>query len=239
VACVAVLAGAAPALADGGAPTTRGSAPRHTVGRSTSTNWSGYDVTGTGATHVVGTWTAQAVTCAPGESSWSSPWVGIDGDTSNTVEQIGTDSDCNRGAPYYYAWYEMYPKSLVRIAMTVTPGHSYTGEVTYTGASTYVLKLTDRTAGTSFQTTQASKKPNRASVEWILEGPTGSGLSDFGTIPFSSASGTINGQAGAIGALTGYQQITMVASQNSSVVRAQPSGLSAGGSAFSVTWQSS
>ena len=80
--------------------TTASHAPRHSFGRSTSTNWSGYAVTGSGANHVIGTWTQPTVTCARGENSWSSPWVGIDGDNSNTVEQIGTDSDCSGGAPY-------------------------------------------------------------------------------------------------------------------------------------------
>src|SRR5690242_13971601 len=94
-------------------------APKHKFGRGTSTNWSGYDVTGRGATHVIGTWTQPAPTCTPRENSWSSPWVGLDGDTSNTVEQIGTDTDCSNGAPYYYAWYEMYPKKLFTIGIAV------------------------------------------------------------------------------------------------------------------------
>src|SRR5947207_9176278 len=108
-------------------------APKRGFGRSTSTNWAGYDVIGSRATHVIGTWTQPTSQCSAGENSWSSPWVGIDGDTSNTVEQIGTDSDCSGGSPLYYAWYEMYPKSLVQIPMTVSPGHSYTGEVTTAG----------------------------------------------------------------------------------------------------------
>jgi len=28
---------------------------------------------------------------------------------STSVEQLGTDSDCDSGTPSYYAWYEMYP----------------------------------------------------------------------------------------------------------------------------------
>ena len=46
----------------------------------------------------------------------------------------------------------MYPKSLVVIPMTVTPGHTYTGEVTYTSGQ-YVMRLTDNTTGApAFQT---------------------------------------------------------------------------------------
>src|SRR4051794_17995144 len=91
--------------------------PKHGLTRDTSTNWSGYDVTGSGALDVKGTWTQPAAKCTAGENSWSSPWVGIDGDTSNTVEQIGTDTDCSNGTPFYYAWYEMYPKKLVQITI--------------------------------------------------------------------------------------------------------------------------
>ncbi len=208
-------------------------APRHKLGRGTSTNWSGYAVDGTGATDVIGTWTQPAVTCSPGETSWSSPWVGIDGDNSNTVEQTGTDSDCNNGTPSYYAWYEMYPKSLVKLSMTVHPNDSLTGEVTYTGSG-FVLKLTDNTTNTTFQTTQSSKKAQRTSVEWIMEGPSTGTLSDFGTVPFSAAAATIGGQTGSLGSFSGAQAITMVNKQGT--VRAAPSSIS-GGSAFSVAWQ--
>jgi peptidase A4-like protein len=210
--------------------------PQHKFGRGTSTNWSGYAVSGTGATHAIGSWTQPSVTCAAGENSWSSPWVGIDGDTSNTVEQIGTDSDCQSGKAVYYAWYEMYPKSLVTVSIPVRPGDSFTAEVTYKGSSSFLLKLTNNTTGSIFQTTQGSRKARRSSVEWIMEGPSGSGLSNFGSIGFSSASATISGKTGSIGAFAGADPITMVT--NGGVDRAVPSGLT-GGSAFSVSWKHS
>src|SRR5581483_7426596 len=68
-------------------------APNHKVSHSTSTNWSGYAVAGGRYTTV-----------------WSSFWIGLDGDTSNTVEQTGTEADCSSGRAVYSAWYEMYPK---------------------------------------------------------------------------------------------------------------------------------
>jgi len=209
-------------------------APKHKYGRGTSTNWSGYDVTGSGATHVIGTWTQPAPTCAAGENSWSSPWVGIDGDTSGTVEQIGTDTDCSNGSASYYAWYEMYPKSLVTIPipMTVDSGDSFTGEVTYT-AGAYELRLTNNSTGASFQTTQTSKKAKRSSVEWIMEGPSRGLLTNFGTAPFSAASATINSHTGSLGSFTNAQPITMVT--RAGATRAAPSAVS-GGTAFSVNW---
>jgi hypothetical protein len=212
-------------------------APRHTFGRSTSTNWSGYAVTGTGATHVIGTWTQPSVKCAAGENSWSSPWVGIDGDTSNTVEQIGTDSDCQNGTPVYYAWYEMYPKSLVTFGVAVHPGDSFTAEVTTGTSGSYLLKLTNNTTKASFQTTQASKRARRNSVEWVMEGPSSGLLSNFGSAPFSAASATISGKTANLGSFANADPITMVTNQG--VPRAVPSSVSGGGTSFSVSWQHS
>jgi hypothetical protein len=208
--------------------------PKHKYGRGTSTNWSGYAVDGTGATSVTGTWTVNKVTCAAGETSWSSPWVGIDGDASKTVEQTGTDSDCNGGTPSYYAWYEMYPKSLVQIPIVIAPGNSITGTVTYSAASSFTLTLTDNTTHATFTTTQTSKKAQRTSVEWIVEGPSSGTLSNFGTEPFSATSATINGQTGSLYTLSGANPITMVSAQG--VTRATPSSVGKSG-AFSVAWQ--
>jgi hypothetical protein len=227
---VVVLAiGASPALAHG----VSRHGPKRAFGRGTSTNWSGYAVDGSGATNVVGTWVQPSVldNCLSGANSWSSPWVGIDGDNSSTVEQIGTDSDCQSGKPVYYAWYEMYPKSLVPIPYTVTPGDTMTGGVTYNSNGSFTLALSDSTAHWSYATTQFSKKPRRSSVEWIMEGPSSGLLTDFGTANFSSASGNFGSQA----VTPSGQGITMVS--NSGTTRAVPS--SASGGSFSVTWNPS
>lgn len=220
-------------VAASAAPSSR--APRHAFGHGTSTNWSGYAVDGTGATSVSGSWTQPTVTCAKGESSWSSPWVGIDGDTSNTVEQTGTDSDCQKGKPTYYAWYEMYPKNTVVIPLTISPRDSITGSVQY-ASGVFTLKLTDNTTGASFTTTQQSNKAKRSSVEWIMEGPSSGLLSDFGSVTFTGASATINGQSQNLGSFAGADPISMVS--NSGVTRAAPTGIT-GGTAFSVDWEHS
>jgi Peptidase A4 family len=228
---VAALAFATPALAS---PASH--APRHSFGRSTSTNWSGYAVTGSGGADVKGTWTQPSVSCSPGENSWSSPWVGIDGDTSNTVEQIGTDSDCRNGSPIYYAWYEMYPKGLVTLSLAVHPGDSFTGEVTGSSSGNFVLTLRNGNTGALlFQTTQSSKRARRSSVEWIMEGPSSGLLSNFGSVPFGAASATIGGTTANLGSLN-PDRITMVTNQG--VPRAVPSPVS-GGTSFSVSWQHS
>jgi hypothetical protein len=239
-----VLAAAAAfmVLPTAGAAASHGG-PKHKFGRGTSTNWSGYAINGSGATHVIGTWTQPTAVCSSGENSWSSPWVGIDGNNSNTVEQIGTDTDCSSGAPLYYAWYEMYPKPLNVINIPVNPGDSFTGEVTYSGG-VFSLKLTNNTAGRSFTINQSSKKARRTSVEWVMEGPSSGLLTHFrlngvDTIPFTAGSQAISGKTGNISTFTGggstnAQSITMVDSKGTTT-RAQPTGIS-GGTGFNVNW---
>lgn len=77
----------------------------------TSSNWSGYAVTGAdgSVTNAKGSWVVPYVNCGATPTAYASFWVGIDGYSSNTVEQIGTDSDCQNGSPSYYAWFEFYP----------------------------------------------------------------------------------------------------------------------------------
>src|SRR6266852_9847638 len=108
-------------------------APRAHDGSFTSTNWSGYAVTGASGSvsDAKGSWTVPAIqgTC-PSTNQYSSFWVGIDGFSSGTVEQTGTDSDCQNGSPTYYAWYEFYPKpSFIASGITVHPGDVIKAEV--------------------------------------------------------------------------------------------------------------
>src|ERR1700761_8860067 len=80
------------------------------AGSTTSTNWSGYVLTGgSGAfSSVSSSWTEPAATCSSG-TQYAAFWVGLDGYNSDSVEQTGSDSDCSGGTPDYYGWYEMYP----------------------------------------------------------------------------------------------------------------------------------
>jgi len=160
--------------------------------------------------------------------------VGIDGYTSTTVEQIGTDSDCVNGSPVYYAWYEMYPKSLVQVDLPVNPGDSFTGLVRLNSSGAFVLKLTNKTTGDSFRTTQTRKSARRTSVEWIMEGPSSGLLSNFGSVPFSAAGAKISNTTASLGSFTNRDPITMV--NNQGTRRAAPTPVSGG--TFSVNWLS-
>ena len=114
-------------------------APRMILGNSSdsswsSTNWCGYAVTASkgAVTKVQGSWIVPSVTGTT--TAYSSFWVGIDGFSSNTVEQIGTDSDISGGRPSYYAWYEFYPSPMYEIrTLTIHPGDVMSATVTYSG----------------------------------------------------------------------------------------------------------
>jgi hypothetical protein len=99
---------------------------------SESYNWSGYAVTGSkgSVTDVKASWIVPAVTCGGTPEGYSAIWTGIDGWTSNTVEQIGTDSDCVSPAntpntPTYYAWFEFYPQDAFYIGDPDRQFHGY------------------------------------------------------------------------------------------------------------------
>lgn len=61
------------------------------------------------------------VDCIVTPTSYSAFWVGLDGYSSKTVEQIGTEADCKGATPSYYAWYEFYPKFPVINVLPIKP----------------------------------------------------------------------------------------------------------------------
>lgn len=221
-----------------------------------SSNWSGFAVTGTAFTDAKASWTVPTVNCSvtPGTNSsptYSSFWVGIDGYTSSSVEQTGTDSDCNGSTPTYYAWYEFYPNPSYEIlTINVRPGDEMSAEVSYLG-SQFTVTITDKTTGKTFSKSSAVKGAARTSAEWIAEAPccSRSGgslpLSDFGTVKFGldytgiagtndATSGTVKGPISAFGAAV--EQIVMATSAG--VDMAIPSALQTDGTSFTVQWAS-
>src|SRR5207247_9022295 len=124
-------------------------------------------------------------------NSYSSAWVGIDGDNSNTVEQCGTDQDYVNGHEQYYAWYEMYPKGSATLPTATYPVAKYDAihaRVQYAGNGQFQLTLTNASRGWTFTTTQKLPQARRTSAEWIMEAPWSGGvlpLANFGSISFT------------------------------------------------------
>jgi hypothetical protein len=232
-----------------GGPATSGAASLVVGGDAGSANWSGYEAEepNTKYTMVTGSWIVPPASCPGPGAYYSSDWVGIDGATSSTVEQDGTESDCASGSSSYYAWWEFYPANTQVIGDTVLPGDSMTASVSVSG-STWTLTLQDSTQGWSFLMTQnPAQTPAESSAEWIVERPSvcSSGtscitsLADFGTTGFTNASATAGGVTGSIAAVHGSPAQMEGTQQINPHLLALPSALGAGGDNFTDTWYGS
>jgi hypothetical protein len=219
---------------------------------SDSTNWSGYAVTGTSFTSAKASWTVPTVNCTKTPNTYAAFWVGLDGWTSSTVEQTGTDSDCDGKTASYYAWYEFYPAGSVEItSVKVSPGNHMSASVTYTG-SEFTISIANETTGKTYSKSGRVSGAARSSAEWIAEAPccTNRGgilpLSDFGTVDFgddyTGVSGTNDATdssvSGPISAFGGTVNEAIMVNGTTGADEAVPSALSSDGTSFTVTWDS-
>jgi hypothetical protein len=213
-----------------------------------SGNWSGYAALGGGFSAVSGSWTVPSVTCTGGATTYSSQWIGIDGYSSDTVEQDGTGASCQAGTPYYNAWYEMYGDEAVNdgyevplssSSYPVSPGDAMIASVSFSGSKwTLAIADTTRAWNYSVEIVQPAQPPARSSAEWIVERPevdsSLSALSDFGSTGFTGASATDNATSGPISAFS-FQPLEM----DGSTLLAAPGALDPTGEQFGDTWYAS
>ncbi len=154
-----------------------------------STNWSGYALHAGRYRNISATWTEPTATCTSGKQ-YAAFWVGLDGFSSASVEQIGTDSDCNGATPRYYGWYEMFPLAPVFFKTVIKPGNEMTASVTFSGTDTYTLVLSNVSRGWTHTIVKQETGLARSSAEVITEAPSSTSgvlpLADFGTILYSS-----------------------------------------------------
>jgi acyl dehydratase len=220
---------------------------RHTAtraGRRTtaeSTNWSGYAATGANGAYnsVSATWTEPTATCTSsggrrrgGSDSYAAFWVGLDGYNSDSVEQTGTDSDCDGTTPDYYGWYEMYPANPVYYTNPVKPGDTISASVTFSGTETYTLVLKDVTQGWTQTQTINETGLDRSSAEVITEAPS----SETGVLPLANFGTVTYGSSDANGSSLGAQSPTeIIMIDNSGADKDSTSAISSGGG-FSNTW---
>jgi hypothetical protein len=240
----------------------RGTSVRHATAVS-SDNWAGYADTDDTFNSVSSSWTEPTVNCSNSDSSLtgllgssgllggpgaaSAFWVGLDGYTSSSVEQLGTDADCDSGTASYYAWYEMYPNPSETLPSQypVQPGDQMSASVAANSAGTsFTLAIKDATAGWTFSTTQTGSGFARSSAEVIAEAPSSCTLlfcsevplADFGQINFSGSG--VSDSAGTNGTLSTFDANEITMADNGSTL-ATPSSLSSDGSSFSVKWNNS
>jgi hypothetical protein len=234
----------------------------------TSSNWAGYAVAAVPTTDgsdpvplsftsISGTWVEPAASCTTGTQTYAAFWVGLGGfgDSSQALEQIGTEADCSaadRGR--HSAWYELVPAEPVQLKLKIRARDRISTTVTVSG-QVVTLRLRNLTRKTVFTKTLTMDEPDVSSAEWIAEAPSACDnfgrcnvlpLTNFGTVTFSKASATAAGHTGTIsdpawaataieldsgGALIDPRFASNVETQ------AVPAGLSADGASFAVTWQ--
>jgi Peptidase A4 family len=197
-------------------------------------NWGGYADIETGSKTAKGVsadWTIPRVTCLQGtyknQDAFASQWVGLDGATNGTVEQLGSGEQCYEGVLYYYVWYEMFPAGTVQEGTLACinnnvdcprPGDRISASVTAkpgdAGDNRYVLTLKDHTTpGNNFSVTKQCDVNVclDQSAEWIIERPAfalGNGfqilpLVYYGKNGFSHGTVTSGGVTTSIAGFTG------------------------------------
>jgi len=148
----------------------------------TSQNWSGYiavtdinNPTYHSVDAVYGSWTVPNVKSGTRHNTWCSLWVGIDGYSNGTVEQIGTEHDWYNGKQVDYAWFEMYPDySYEIVGFPLKRGDLMSASVVYKCDGVFVMTIVNETKKvyttipTSYTTSLVAQ---RSSAEWIVEAP--------------------------------------------------------------------
>ena len=236
LACIALAAAAGSALAASPVSDLVRTGKDH----SNSTNWSGYAAYNSTFSDVKGDFIVPTANCSGlkrNQITIASPWVGLDGYFSNTVEQTGVDVEClGANNPAYAAWYEFYPAGSQTISNPVQAGDHMHVEVAQAG-NTVTTTLQNTTSPRTWISSHSQSANGLAfsSAEWIMEAPSQT-LTNFGTVSFSSSGATDSSHNNAsIDSFTN-DAMTMV-TKNGRTVRAQPNSLTNNGTAFTVDFK--
>jgi hypothetical protein len=218
-------------------------------------NWAGYVASAphVSFTSVGATWVVPAVSCTPGSPTYMSSWVGLGGDVTAEVEQIGTEADCDAGGlAAYSAWLELVPTVSAGVNLELRPGDVIAASVAVRGHRVR-LRLADQTTGVAFARDLTARSVDVGSAEWVVEPPAvcagpsppschASVLSSFGSVGFSRISATAAGHTGGVRdphwTATAYSVAAdggARRARSTERLGATPSALSGGGRAFSVT----
>jgi hypothetical protein len=206
------------------------------VTQTTSPVWAGYAATGAAGTFtsVAANWMVPPTACA-GPTTRSSYAVGLDGDGTSTIEQIGTEGDCVGDFPSYSGWYQMAPNAPVFFKNPVKAGDAMTASVTALGGGTFMLTLFDMTQNWTQVTEQTSTAATLGSAEIVAQDPVQNGqaqpLSNFGIVDFLGAA--INNAA----ITAPINEVTMVSAAGDTL--AVPSTITGGVGNFAVGWDAS
>jgi hypothetical protein len=181
-----------------------------------SPNWSGYVAQGQPGTTVnyssaTGTWTVPPAFCtglgAAGGSSVA--LVGIGGYKTQSMDEVGTDSNCSaKGKPIYYAWFEIQPWISYNVFPTppdqLQAGDTVTGTVSIVSLTAVRLQVQNQTEGWTWSRDITLNAPANPSAEWIVEAPADcvhwtchqANLANFGSMTMRNLSAVGNGSTG-------------------------------------------
>jgi hypothetical protein len=216
--------------------------------KGTSSNWSGYaddNTKGNTYVSVAGKWKEPKVTsCATnGPLKAVVFWVGIDGFTSNTVEQGGTFALCGQGqALIHVTWWETFPtNNITVVGTTVKVGDNIAASVVRSGTK-YTIKVTDSTTkGNSFSKSASCTTCANSSAEWIAEAPSANGtevpLPKFSTWTLTNATVKSGSTSGTISKFPD-DEITMSDPNTTPKNSVVPGALNSAGNSFKDVWKS-
>ena len=205
-----------------------------------SSNWAGYVASRSGEYSAVGaSWVVPKLS-ATTTLMTDVAWVGIGGSKSKDLIQAGTHSAVQHERTQYWAWYELLPAYQVVIPLAITGGDEVEVSLTEVGDNLWYLSFINETTGAQYgQALEYRSRNNTA--EWIEEMPVVYGrdgerayapLSEFGTVAFSDAYATVDGERKTIDTLRA-SAVTMVSKLNKRVVLATPGEIE--GEGFVVT----
>jgi hypothetical protein len=193
-------------------------------GTETSTNWSGgvvFAPSGKPFSWIEGDWVVPNVD-APTENQWyyCASWIGIDGDGSGDVCQIGFECEVYRSGSSItrnvYPWFEWFPTYEMKITnFSASPGDMITALLCTSGAGAtdasayFTNRTTGATTSLSFTAPSGTSLVGN-SAEWVVEAPTVGGqqsaMADYGEVFFSvceAFAGTIGGGGTTVNGGTG------------------------------------
>jgi Peptidase A4 family len=218
-----------------------------------------------GYTEVEGEWVQPRVICQRTENSTALFWVGL-GSAVDLV-QTGTAGACVDGEPVYFAWRELIGRSeaeggeriqifrrdtpectgalteeqFLACLLPVLPNDQLSAEVSFLGGNRFELILNNATQDWQTTATETYTGADRTMAFWIAEASPqlGGALAEFATEddPVVNFSNSTANESSITSAGPFSFQVTMLSQTFFLPVRAETSTLTAGDTAFSVTWK--
>lgn len=209
-----------------------------------STSWAGYCVTGGPFRSVTATWTEPTLTPPPtSEYTQLSCWVGLDGYSTHTVEQIGTRGWARGGdkaGVWWRAFLEMWPRRLFNISWTrsaygrtrfvFAPGDTMKATVVSLGRDRFRVTLENVTRGMTFTAVRSCPHSRSTSAEIIVELLRRSTMEPAQFAPVQFTACAVDGRPLDV---YGPTRISMVSGSGMSI--AKVSALESDGTSFTVS----